>query len=280
MEPDYSLIDAVESGDIETVATWLDLNPSILQQPKWAARLTSSAIGQDRAAVSRLLLERGIDVNSCLRGGTLLHIAASGCHPDSVRLLLSLGADASLLDVDGLPPLYYAALRHMDNDIVRSLAEKTTPMDLNTAVVLGDIDLLRELLIRSVDGVQQAPQPAKLLKDAIWMQNSPPLFNVEGMPPSPSARPAAEIVGLLLKFGADPNQGWRNHLPPLFEALSASNFDPRIVGSLIKSGADICKPNQNGESVLEYAQSAASPEAVALIKQAYRRRGIVPPKRE
>ena len=60
MEPDYTLIDAVETGDLDTVAAWLDLNPTILQDKMWAERLLSSAIGQDQSGVLQFIIEKGL----------------------------------------------------------------------------------------------------------------------------------------------------------------------------------------------------------------------------
>ncbi len=275
MEPDYTLIEAVETGDLRTVVAWLDLAPGLLEKRDWVERLLNAAISQDREDVLSLLLERGVDVNIHVRGGTLLHLATSGNCPNCVNLVLGAGVNPSIRDSEGLPPLYYAALRSMDGDILQGLARRAEPVDLNTAVALGDLGLIRQILVRDKDGIRNAPQPAKLLKDAIWLQTSPSLLVNEPKEPQ-AVRPTRDIISLLLQAGADPNQAWGNHLPPLFEALSATNFDPGIVELLLQNGADITQRTREGESVWQYAQSAASPQAVSLIEQAYRRRGIDP----
>lgn len=60
-----------------------------------------------------LLLQRGAPVNTRnMRGATPLHLAASKCVPDSVRLLLRSEADVRAVDKAGNTPLHLAASTH------------------------------------------------------------------------------------------------------------------------------------------------------------------------
>jgi ankyrin repeat protein len=270
MEPDFTLIDAVETGDDETVVAWFDLNPSLMKQKLWLERLANAAIGQDQATILSLLIDRGVNENYRMQGGSLLYLATSGNHPDCVRLLLSKGADPSIRDDLDLPPLYYAAIRNMEPGIISDLLIKTNPIDLNTAVVLGDLDLIRNVLNSKAGSINGSPQPAKLLKDAIWQQIAPPIIGKV----KPEKRPTQEIIKILLRAGADPNACYGTHLPPLFDAVSASNFDPAIIELLIRSGADITYQSSIGESLWDYAQTAAQPQTLELLRNAYRQRGI------
>jgi ankyrin repeat protein len=68
--------------------------------------------------VARALIEAGADVNNqCEHGRTALHMAAAWGHADSVRLLLENGADATIIDDEGLSPPEVARQGYRSNQV-------------------------------------------------------------------------------------------------------------------------------------------------------------------
>ena len=96
---------------------------------------------------------------AALRGGTsaneadelgrpLLFIAAHNNHLEAVRVLLGGGADANVAAHDGQTPLSTACLHTLsqecDIEIVRLLVEHGAPMTVEAAVVLEDLQAIRD----------------------------------------------------------------------------------------------------------------------------------------
>ncbi len=80
------------------------------------------AVKKGKAAIVRAFLEKGADANARDRkGGSALHWAAGGGHPDIVALLLRAGADATALDHNNMTPQDVARKRGR-KDIVNLLS--------------------------------------------------------------------------------------------------------------------------------------------------------------
>ena len=98
--------------------------------------------------------------------GTPLHEAADDCNGDVAALLLDRGADIDAADESGQTPLVRSIHRgcgdEPDRDvpdssrIIRALVEAGAEIDLNTAVILGDVEKARALL-ESNPGLAREP---------------------------------------------------------------------------------------------------------------------------
>merc|ERR1740129_593426 len=71
---------------------------------------TFAAVEQGHVDALNVLLEVGLQAeSSCgVKGGNLVHLAASLGHPEIIQSLHSYGANINALDSDGCPPLYWA----------------------------------------------------------------------------------------------------------------------------------------------------------------------------
>lgn len=68
--------------------------------------------------VARVLIEAGADVNRrCEHGRTALHMAASWGHADVVQFLMQHGANAELVDEEGLTPPMAARSGYRSNNV-------------------------------------------------------------------------------------------------------------------------------------------------------------------
>ena len=81
-------------------------------------------------------------------GRTLLFIAAHNNHPEAVRVLLGGGADPNVAAEDGQTPMSTACLHTLsqecDIEIIRLLVGHGAPMTIEAAIVLEDLQAIRD----------------------------------------------------------------------------------------------------------------------------------------
>jgi hypothetical protein len=114
MELPESILDAVESGDLEAVQRWLAQNPDCIELcGKEGDTLLCSALCAPRSDVLRFLIAKGADVNDNRDGISVLHVAVDDPEVQSrierARLLLDAGAEIDIRDVSFQTPLMIAA---------------------------------------------------------------------------------------------------------------------------------------------------------------------------
>jgi ankyrin repeat protein len=243
-----------------------------------------------------LLLARGLDVNAreAAYGGTALMWAAAGNHAEAVQLLIAYGADVNarsaelkypqdrfglegvltILPRGSWTPLMYAA-REGSVDAVRALAEAgadlnltdpdgTTPLVL--AIINGHVDTAALLLDKGADPNIADTAGMAALYAAVDMNT---LGEVYGRPPRPShdKLSALDLIGILLRHGADPDAQLKSpalqraHTPgestlaegstPLMRA--AKNGDAPAMRLLLEHGADGAIVQKNHTTALMLA---------------------------
>ena len=98
--------------------------------------------------------------------------------------------------------------------------------------------------------------------------NMSPLDYACGSIPRVGHQPSGSIdaVALLMKSGADINDGGKYGRTPLMYAVRSNN--PDLIQFLIKSGADVNRISRDGHSALFYAQLDGRAEVVSLLKGA------------
>ena len=182
-------------------------------------------------------------------------------------------------DPEGVSALMRARYA-FDRGLIEALQPRVTQMDLFEAASAGDLDRLVELLAydpasvdaRSADGFTALhfaaffgrPEAARLLVNhaadvdahgAGWMTGTPLHSAASGS--------HAEVVGVLLEAGADPNTRQSGGWTPLHAAARAG--DVASVTLLLASGADATAANDESTSVLEMAQGSGDVATAATI---------------
>ncbi|MBV9463581.1 MAG: ankyrin repeat domain-containing protein [Verrucomicrobiae bacterium] len=105
---DYRAFDAAaESGDLASVKTLSDRDPSLVTAPEWGDLTPLHlAVLHNHADVAEYLLTRGADVNARTSTGiTPLHEAAQNGNKGIVELLLKWKAKINAVDDKGWSPL-------------------------------------------------------------------------------------------------------------------------------------------------------------------------------
>jgi len=207
---------------------------------------------------------------------------------DVARVTSLLEADpasATARDRDGVSALMRARYR-LDRAMIEAVQSRVPEMDLFESAAADDLDRLTELLAddpasvdaRSADGFTAmhfaaffGRTDAALLLVAQsadvdahgtgWMTGTPLHSAASGA--------HAEVVGVLLEAGADPNARQSGGWTPLHSA--ARNGDVASATSLLESGADPTATNDEGASVLELAEASGDAPTIAAVEAAIAR---------
>jgi ankyrin repeat protein len=127
--------------DVDRLAERLD-DGAQLSDPRTGMDLLSWAARGGAGRTTRLLLERGADVN-----GGALHAAAAGARPDLVRSLLAAGADVNRRDPEtGRAPLHEAVAAGSARDaqeVVRALLQAGADVNATTTDGASALDISR-----------------------------------------------------------------------------------------------------------------------------------------
>jgi ankyrin repeat protein len=197
MMPD-DVYDAVDARNVQQLRNLLKSGVDLTRRDEFGDTLLHRAIRQRLPEFVRLLLQHGANINAKGEAGrTPLHIAVSESEGDCeiLQVLLEHSPNLELTDNSGGTPLRAATGYPACASL---LLEKGAYYDLNSAVSLGDLNRVRELLDK--DGLQFAPSPNTLLLSAI---SAPQHRN--------------QIVDALLKHRANVNEP--RSYPPVYAAL-------------------------------------------------------------
>jgi len=145
----------------------------------------------------------------------------------AVEAGLAAGASLGPLNPKGLTPLHLAALTGGSPEVVRALVGAGA--DVNAAVT-GEISRFSAYVGRyRADGRSLSPPDTPLHAAVLAV----------GHPMWRDGTAVAEIVGILLDAGADPNApGWRGRPPLVRVAYAKEPQSPEIVRLLLAAGAD------------------------------------------
>ena len=194
-----------------------------------------------------------------------------------------LNADPGLIHVreNGLSPIMIAAY-HGQPEIASLLADKTVALTIFEAAATGKINHILRMLARdpqlvnayAEDGFQALGlasffghfDVAEYLVKAGAPLNSPSRNDLKAAPiQSAAAAGHAKIVGLLLKFKADPNIREQGGYTPLHAA--AQNGDREMIRTLLYGGADLTLQSDDGKLPLDLALAAGHAEAAKLLQE-------------
>jgi WD40 repeat protein len=222
-EADRKIETVVDTGDVQRLAAYLQLQPSLVYKRIDGRTLLGQAASAGRADMVKLLLARGADLearNTVTAGrssytGTALHLAVLRGHQDVVQLLLEAGARL-VHNRPAMEPLSLALAVQSDNIVLlRYLLEKSvnpdTPLEsmtpLQAAVAKGNAEMVKLLLDHKANPNDAKDQwPGSALRQAAWMGRK-------------------DLLALLLDAGADPKLPGDQGLNAMQTAAMAKRID-------------------------------------------------------
>jgi ankyrin repeat protein len=259
----FKIFAAANRGETDTVAALLNRQPDLVNSRKSnGGTPLHSAAGLGNAALVRLLLDRGADVNAGDQNGwTPLHGAVYSRSRETVELLLARGASVKAKyrndTADGITPLHLAASqgdREMAEVLLAHGAEinakagnGATP--LHDAANSGSLETV-ELLI------ERGAEVNAKYKNA----------NADGITPLhiAAAKGSAEVAGALLAHGAEVDARARNGATPLHDAANAGSA--AVAEVLLTHGAEVNAKAQSG-TPLALALARKHPEVAEVLRR-------------
>jgi ankyrin repeat protein len=208
--------------------------------------------------IAKVLLELGADPNASPpeTGWTPLHEAVRRSFGEDrdahfLRVLLDHRADPGRPDRNGRTPLDMAWGR--DAEVLRGHGGQLT---LNTACRLGHVETVKRLLETDPSAVQNAPEPHRLLSDAVG-GCSIPANEAEGL----------EIIRRLLRHGANVNAADPDRGTALYYACGGG-APASVIHLLLLHGADVHVAYHNGDNPLDVARKCSRHEVVEMLLRA------------
>jgi hypothetical protein len=240
------LINAVYSGDLETIGEVLDGHPELVNastdvhlrvRPSDALtmRLLHLAIAEGKTDVLQLLIVRGADLNARNASGRLpLHDCFELGHDNFAKMLLDAGAAHDVC----------SAAAYGMHDRLRHIL-KSDPAQAN------DLTTGESPMGWAVYGKQ--PVSATILFEHGAIAHHPPYDSYAWRPAAMVASTA--VAPILLQHGANPNWRDANGDTPLHRVLkSRIVLDPtEFVKLLLAAGADASLRNSDGRTALDEA---------------------------
>jgi ankyrin repeat protein len=249
--------------DLARVERLLRDNPDALQSKEGGEGADETILHQAAEmhlpGCCELLLRLGVNVN--LQGEhwgrtPLLAVFDQEFYPEdeprmarTVEVLLNHGADPRLCSKSGKSPLQIAAGLG-NGPLFDLLCGQRGELDLNSAVLAGDVERVRELLDR-LDPLENAPRPGHLIKDALSVADQ---------------EAAEELLCLLLEKGLHPDTSPTPGGSPLLDAAGLWKPLP-LMKLLVEHGANV-NAVYEGRTALDVARQVKNPKLAALLKKA------------
>lgn len=242
---------------------------------------------EDVEAIRQLLRKDRDQVHAFDGEGTPLHKAASWCLPAIAEVLLEFGADVNAQPEGAWTPLHQAMHKFQNEDAdvrllevllnhgadpdLRSpsgqtamemawgraaeiLQQRGGKLHLNKACRLGLIEEVKQMLASDPEAVMHAPEPRRLLSDALWTAAT----NEAG---------ALEIISQLIKHGADVNAADSDQGTALYYACGGA-APTSVIRLLLLHGADVNAAFSNGENPVDIARKCKRHDVVEMLVQA------------
>jgi ankyrin repeat protein len=263
------LMNASAFGSIETMKLLIDKGADV--NARSAAGATALMWAATDLAKVRLLIERGADVNAASESGrtALLIAAMSDRSGPVVRLLLSRGANALVIDTDKTTTLQAATVGN-DSDSIAQLVAAGVDVDyanvvgntpLMTAASEGNLEAVKLLLKKgaAVNAVS-APPGLKVKNGTIALGSFTPLVLASALGP-------VSVVKALIDAGAEVNARDARGMTPLMYAITTDHGDVEIVKTLVSRGADLHLKTLDGETATDWAHKSGPTAIVALLER-------------
>ncbi|XP_053107731.1 ankyrin repeat and SOCS box protein 5 isoform X2 [Hemicordylus capensis] len=244
-------LERIEESPAKRKANWGILT----SQGSWADRSPlHEAASQGRLLSLKTLIAQGYNVNALtIDQVTPLHEACLGDHVCCARILLEAGANMNATTIDGVTPLFNACSRGSTSCVellleygAKAQWETCLPSPTHEAVSRGHSDCLELLISCGIDVDQDIPHLGTPLYVACISQQK-------------------QCVRKLLHAGASVQKG-KFLETPLHAAARQSSAE--IINMLLEFGADINAKNTEFERPVDVAPQRSLVETVLLLHEA------------
>ncbi|TMW63982.1 hypothetical protein Poli38472_014687 [Pythium oligandrum] len=213
------------------------------------------AVWEGHLEVAQALIKAGADVNIAVADGTtLLHGAARTGNAVLVQTLVEAGVNVSAVTLDGRTALHYAGTEHINLDVVEALL--VAGLDAIALSYEGCTVLYYAAYFCDLDVMQRLVQAGADLR-AVDNNGNNVLHNA-------ACGPHVEVVEALIAAGVDTRavneRGWT----PFYCAVT--NGSGHVVDAFFNNGLDLNEPLEGGCTILHQAiWSSATVEAVETL---------------
>jgi ankyrin repeat protein len=269
------LMYAAAFGTAESVKALIDAGADVNARNSFEA--TALVWGAADETKVHLLVGHGADVNArTKRGRTPLMVAAAcdGCS-ETVRYLLSKGADATVRDETGAGSLHLAALAGDAESVSVLLAAGA---DAKAADRDGATALMRALQQCNMDAVQALIAKGANVNAALVSAGQVKFGPIQlvNMTPLATAAPYCDagISRTLLDSGARVNAADVRGLTPLMLAVASEAQTADRVRALLKAGAEVNAKSVTGETALDWALKYGDASVISALREAGAKQGL------
>lgn len=247
------------------VVQFCDLKP-LDKTDKYGATPLMYAAMRGYNSLARILIERGFDVNAAGSApvtGEKLQLETDGVTPlalairfgnaEMVRMLLAAGADETVYDAEGNPPVFSLVRYPVDffQEFCGNCIKDDHPI---YAPKMEIVSMLKQLDLTNAEGY------TVLMKSLFPMK-----FWYTGFGNGVSPKKNRLIALALIKQGADVNAAGNDGRRPLHQAVVEVE---EVARALVKAGADINAQDNDGNTPLMYACMKAKEETVLWLLKA------------
>lgn len=247
------------------VVEFCDLKP-LDKTDKYGATPLMYAAMRGYNSLARILIERGFDVNAAgstpvtgeklqleTDGVTPLALAIRFGNAEMVRMLLAAGADETVYDAEGNPPVFSLVRYPVDffQEFCGNCIKDDHPI---YAPKMEIVSMLKQLDLTNAEGY------TVLMKSLFPMK-----FWYTGFGNGVSPKKNRLIALALIKQGADVNAAGNDGRRPLHQAVVEVE---EVARALVEAGADINAQDNDGNTPLMYACMKAKEETVLWLLKA------------
>ena len=295
-----ALMKACERGNIDVMNVLLNAgaNPHISDDDgdNW---LHYAAYGDCSKVVLETIIDHGVDVNAVNKyNQTALLIACKKCNEDAINVLLNVGADPTIGDIDGNTCLYEAIGQGCTKEVIEEIINhgadvnvksKANITPLMKACHKGNMNVINILLNASADpNITDANGCTWLHAAVCWNCRKEALQAIIGHGTDVNAMNKqkqtalalacengnVDDVKLLLNARADPNIADVNGNTLLHNAVR-NTISKETLQAIIDHGADVNAVNNEGATALLLACNIEHRESVNVLMRAGANTSIV-----